>query len=126
MRRSAAISATGGSSSPGKTKSKDETTESSDQAVESKRIRTSEAIALPPSAAAEEVEVISSAADVVPVFGTMSVMGRCREMEDALFVRTNLCRPEISRRRPVHFFGVYDGHGGPHVNFTNFSCFSLY
>lgn len=53
---------------------------------------------------------------VEPTFGTMSVAGRLREMEDAITVCTNLCRPEINERRPVHFFAVYDGHGGSHVN----------
>lgn len=36
-------------------------------------------------------------------------------MENAVLVKTAMCRPEICRRRPVHFFGVYDGHGGAHV-----------
>ncbi|XP_038708682.1 probable protein phosphatase 2C 75 isoform X1 [Tripterygium wilfordii] len=50
-----------------------------------------------------------------PVFGMMSVAGRSSEMEDAISIRTNLCRPEISLQQPVHFFAVYDGHGGSHV-----------
>lgn len=52
---------------------------------------------------------------VVPMVGSLAVAGRQRDMEDAITVRTNLCSPEITRRRPVHFFGVYDGHGGSHV-----------
>nr|GFD54527.1 probable protein phosphatase 2C 75 [Tanacetum cinerariifolium] len=51
-----------------------------------------------------------------PVYGMTSVIGRQREMEDEVSVRTNLCRPEINGFRPVHFFGVFDGHGGRHVN----------
>ncbi|CAI9295762.1 unnamed protein product [Lactuca saligna] len=51
-----------------------------------------------------------------PVHGIMSVVGRQREMEDEVSVRTNLCRPEINGFRPVDFFGVFDGHGGPHVS----------
>ncbi|KAI3817939.1 hypothetical protein L1987_11740 [Smallanthus sonchifolius] len=51
-----------------------------------------------------------------PVYGTLSVIGRQREMEDEVSVRTDLCRPEINRFRPVHFFGVFDGHGGRHVS----------
>ncbi|KAK6936373.1 PPM-type phosphatase-like domain [Dillenia turbinata] len=51
----------------------------------------------------------------VPVFGSMSVSGRSREMEDAISVRTNFCSTEINRRQPLHFFGVFDGHGGSHV-----------
>lgn len=53
-----------------------------------------------------------------PLHGIMSVVGRQREMEDEVSVRTNLCRPEINGFRPVHFFGVFDGHGGCHVNFS--------
>ncbi|KAJ6764466.1 PROTEIN PHOSPHATASE 2C 75-RELATED [Salix koriyanagi] len=50
-----------------------------------------------------------------PVFGSMSVSGRSREMEDAVSVRINFFQPEVNRRRPVHLFGVFDGHGGAHV-----------
>ncbi|CAA3013285.1 probable protein phosphatase 2C 75 [Olea europaea var. sylvestris] len=57
----------------------------------------------------------SGAEIVVPMVGSLAVAGRQRDMEDAITVRTNLCSPEITRRRPVHFFGVYDGHGGSHV-----------
>ncbi|KAL2540102.1 putative protein phosphatase 2C 75 [Abeliophyllum distichum] len=65
---------------------------------------------------AEEEENISNVAEIlVPVVGSLAVAGRQRDMEDASIVRTNLCSPEITRRRPVHFFGVYDGHGGSHV-----------
>ncbi|KAK3022193.1 hypothetical protein RJ639_047015 [Escallonia herrerae] len=60
-------------------------------------------------------EASGVAADASPMVGTMSVAGRLRDMEDAISVRPNLCRPGINRCRPVHFFGVYDGHGGPHV-----------
>ncbi|KAI3731278.1 hypothetical protein L1987_62466 [Smallanthus sonchifolius] len=51
-----------------------------------------------------------------PVYGTMSVIGRQREMEDEVSVKTDLCRPEINRFRPVHFFSVFDGHGGRQVS----------
>ncbi|KAI3757536.1 hypothetical protein L6452_05076 [Arctium lappa] len=49
-------------------------------------------------------------------YGFMSVVGRARVMEDEISVRTNLCRPEINGYRPVHFFAVFDGHGGHHVS----------
>ncbi|XAR71773.1 Phosphoprotein phosphatase [Bertholletia excelsa] len=58
---------------------------------------------------------MTTAADAAPVFGVVSIAGRSGKMEDAISVRTDLCRPEINRREPVHFFGVFDGHGGPHV-----------
>ncbi|KAM0047384.1 putative protein-serine/threonine phosphatase [Helianthus debilis subsp. tardiflorus] len=50
------------------------------------------------------------------VYGVLSVIGRQREMEDHVSVILNLCRPEINGFRPVHFFGVFDGHGGRHVS----------
>ncbi|GLU20984.1 hypothetical protein SLE2022_371540 [Rubroshorea leprosula] len=56
-----------------------------------------------------------SAVEEGPVFGAVSVAGRSREMEDAISIWTHLCRPEINQKRPVHFFAVYDGHGGAHV-----------
>ncbi|KAK1577553.1 hypothetical protein Q3G72_022730 [Acer saccharum] len=49
-----------------------------------------------------------------PVIGCISVVGRAREMEDTVSVRTRLCRPDITAQQPVHFLAVYDGHGGPH------------
>ncbi|KAK9063232.1 hypothetical protein SSX86_017102 [Deinandra increscens subsp. villosa] len=57
-----------------------------------------------------------SVAETPPVYGMTSVIGRQREMEDEVSVRTSLCRPEINGFRPVHFFGVFDGHGGRHVS----------
>lgn len=62
----------------------------------------------------------SNASEVMtaPVVGAVSVAGRSRAMEDALCIRPNLCRPEINRRHPLHYFAVFDGHGGAHVNIT--------
>jgi len=50
-----------------------------------------------------------------PLYGIVSVMGRSRKMEDSVTVKPNLCKPEVNRQRPVHFFAVYDGHGGSQV-----------
>ncbi|KAL8141489.1 hypothetical protein V2J09_014521 [Rumex salicifolius] len=50
-----------------------------------------------------------------PEFGFMSLAGRRRDMEDAVSVQISLCWPEICRRQPVHFFAVFDGHGGAQV-----------
>lgn len=66
--------------------------------------------------------------DVEPLYGIVSVMGRSRKMEDSVTVKPNLCKPEINRERPVHFFAVYDGHGGSQVekefyNFYFHGCF---
>lgn len=76
---------------------------------ETKRLRSTE------PAATSSGDDVAEPEEAVPVYGTMSVSGRSRHMEDAIYVRTRLCRPGVSRRRPVHFFSVYDGHGGPHV-----------
>ncbi|CAN8253384.1 unnamed protein product [Cochlearia groenlandica] len=51
-----------------------------------------------------------------PMYGIVSVMGRSRKMEDTVTVKPNLCKPEVNRRKPVHFFAVYDGHGGSQVS----------
>lgn len=121
MRRLAAISA---ASSPPLTQSqtRKENPNWADCSAESKRIRTAENSDLQATAASSssasssgDYRESSSEPERKPVFGTMSVAGRSREMEDAIAVRTRLCRPEISGRRSVHFFAVFDGHGGPHV-----------
>ncbi|XP_050211095.1 protein phosphatase 2C 37-like [Mercurialis annua] len=44
-----------------------------------------------------------------PKFGTTSVCGRRRDMEDAVSIQTSLTGPKTS------FFGVFDGHGCSHV-----------
>ncbi|KAK9672716.1 hypothetical protein RND81_12G119400 [Saponaria officinalis] len=59
----------------------------------------------------EEVEGVV----VAPGWGTVAISGRRREMEDAVVVCMDLCCPEIADLLPVHFFAVYDGHGGSHV-----------
>ncbi|KAI3808038.1 hypothetical protein L1987_23979 [Smallanthus sonchifolius] len=59
---------------------------------------------------------INENSDPLPVYGSMSVVGRAREMEDEISVKMNFCRPEINGYRPVHFFGVFDGHGGHQVS----------
>ncbi|URD79301.1 PP2Cc [Musa troglodytarum] len=46
-------------------------------------------------------------------YGTISLTGRSREMEDAVSVWPGFFRPEGSG--PLHFFAVFDGHGGYHV-----------
>lgn len=51
----------------------------------------------------------------VPLAGVVAVAGRQRMMEDAVTVLMGLCSPLINRGLPVHYFGVYDGHGGDHV-----------
>ncbi|KAK6158528.1 hypothetical protein DH2020_005842 [Rehmannia glutinosa] len=73
--------------------------------------------AVPPAAAAGGPVPAAAEAErgnAVPVVGAVAVAGRQREMEDAVTVETCLCPPAINGFLPVHYFGVYDGHGGPH------------
>ncbi|KAL5228073.1 hypothetical protein ABZP36_016338 [Zizania latifolia] len=52
--------------------------------------------------------------DQFPRFGTTSVCGRRREMEDAVSIRSDFL-PGSSKH---HFYGVFDGHGCSHVATT--------
>ncbi|KAL7159811.1 hypothetical protein ABFS83_01G052200 [Erythranthe nasuta] len=52
----------------------------------------------------------------VPVVGGVAIPGRQRTMEDTVMIKTDLCSPAMNRYRPVHYFGVFDGHGGPHFS----------
>lgn len=45
-----------------------------------------------------------------PRHGAVSACGRRREMEDAMTIL-----PSFADDGRLHFFGVYDGHGGPHA-----------
>lgn len=55
------------------------------------------------------------------VFGYVSVAGRLREMEDTVCVKPQFFR--LPNGSYIHFFAVFDGHGGSHVIFLNFSFF---
>ncbi|KAL6960281.1 protein-serine,threonine phosphatase [Sarracenia purpurea var. burkii] len=112
MRRLAAISVAG-SSFPADADSGDNCTEGITDPAWSPASSGEDAEVL--SDSPSDTAILTPAIDSVPVFGTMSVAGRSRDMEDTICVRTSLCRPEINLWRPVHFFGVYDGHGGTHV-----------
>ncbi|KAK4734415.1 hypothetical protein R3W88_008676 [Solanum pinnatisectum] len=57
----------------------------------------------------------SAPKEPVPLVGAISLIGRRSSMEDAISVWPNLCSPYINKHRPIDFFAVYDGHGGPHV-----------
>ncbi|KAJ6386537.1 hypothetical protein OIU78_016455 [Salix suchowensis] len=35
--------------------------------------------------------------------------------EPSFWEHVSVRKPEVNRRRPVHLFGVFDGHGGAHV-----------
>ncbi|XP_011092720.1 probable protein phosphatase 2C 75 [Sesamum indicum] len=71
-----------------------------------------------PSRMIPNAPVVEARGFAVPVVGAVAVAGRQREMEDAVAIHTNLCSPVINLGRPVHYFGVYDGHGGDHFALT--------
>ena len=53
----------------------------------------------------------------IPIFGSISIQGLADRMEDRVVVQENFCddQPDIAGGKPLHFFAVYDGHGGSHV-----------
>ncbi|KAM0930548.1 hypothetical protein ACQ4PT_000869 [Festuca glaucescens] len=46
-------------------------------------------------------------------FGSVALIGRFRKMEDTVSLHPSFC--VWAGGEPMHFFGVFDGHGGPHV-----------
>ena len=52
-----------------------------------------------------------------PQFGFVSLSGRSREMEDAVSLRPCFYSPDGSSSSSLHFFAVFDGHGGSHVKY---------
>ncbi|XP_050385300.1 protein phosphatase 2C 37-like [Argentina anserina] len=50
-----------------------------------------------------------------PRYGSTSVCGRRRDMEDAVSIHPTLCKAQGSDSGGCHFYGVYDGHGCSHV-----------
>ncbi|KAL8236754.1 hypothetical protein R6Q59_017835 [Mikania micrantha] len=50
-----------------------------------------------------------------PRFGVASVCGRRREMEDAVAIHPSFIDRDDNQASSMHYFGVYDGHGGSHV-----------
>lgn len=58
------------------------------------------------------------------MFGFISLFGRSREMEDAVSVRPGFFRRD--GRAPLHFFAVFDGHGGSHVNIESLPHLSFF
>lgn len=49
-------------------------------------------------------------------FGSTSVCGRRRDMEDAVSIHPSLCQNNSPDSDGCHFYGVYDGHGCSHVS----------
>ncbi|XP_060212887.1 protein phosphatase 2C 37-like [Lycium barbarum] len=48
----------------------------------------------------------------LPKFGSTSICGRRRDMEDAVAIHPSFCNENSNN---LHFYGVYDGHGCSHV-----------
>jgi hypothetical protein len=64
-----------------------------------------------------------------PPHGLVSVCGRRREMEDAVAAFPSLVQfppipalQAVTEEAPLHFFGVYDGHGGSQVRQDALAC----
>ncbi|XP_022945032.1 probable protein phosphatase 2C 75 isoform X1 [Cucurbita moschata] len=118
MRRLAAVPSAKPSPSPSTSHHHRKENQTESSGFEKKRVRKTDGDDTPEvltsSSSGEDVNaVVASSSVPQPVFGMMSVSGRSREMEDAVSVSTCHIGPES--RLPVHFFAVYDGHGGPHV-----------
>lgn len=56
----------------------------------------------------------------MPEFGCISIQGLAESMDDVVSVKEEFFRPDIVGGRTLHFFSVYDGHGGSHVVPLNF------
>ncbi|XP_009382153.2 protein phosphatase 2C 51 [Musa acuminata AAA Group] len=67
------------------------------------------------TSSASDGEPVSLAIGSVPAvaFGSISLAGRSREMEDAVSIQPDFFRAEGGPS--IHFFAVFDGHGGSHV-----------
>ncbi|CAN6234348.1 unnamed protein product [Urochloa humidicola] len=69
---------------------------------------------LPPAGPPPPQQQIPAAARAWPVaFGSLSVAGRSRDMEDTVSLRPGFFT--WADGSPMHFFAVFDGHGGSHV-----------
>ncbi|KAJ1270117.1 hypothetical protein BS78_06G030300 [Paspalum vaginatum] len=70
---------------------------------------------LPPAGLQLAAAQPEAAAQVWPVaFGSLSIAGRMRTMEDTVSLRPAFCT--WIDGSPMHFFAVFDGHGGSHVS----------
>lgn len=65
---------------------------------------------VPADAGQTQAGVVENCGGAEPGNGGVSVCGRRREMEDAMTIL-----PSFADAGRLHFFGVYDGHGGPHA-----------
>ncbi|VVB15656.1 unnamed protein product [Arabis nemorensis] len=116
MRRQAAVFGDPNSSSSSKSRDRTEQEVYSRFSLVRKQPRRTEIGGLPADIGGFFPSPTKSGPEDEPMYGVVSVMGRSRNMEDRVTVKPNLCRPEVNRQRPVHFFAVYDGHGGSQVS----------
>ncbi|XP_021729058.1 probable protein phosphatase 2C 8 [Chenopodium quinoa] len=82
------------------------------QKAKSSRRRRVEIQRLKSSCRESQNGVVEEVNDTCGAHGGVSVMGRRREMEDALTMEKELVELELKK---YDYFGVYDGHGGSHV-----------
>lgn len=66
-----------------------------------------------PDLKSEPVQLVLS--DRCPKYGSTSVCGRRRDMEDAVSIHPSFYGQDRRTGSRLHFFGVFDGHGCSHV-----------
>ncbi|XP_051214519.1 probable protein phosphatase 2C 37 [Lolium perenne] len=109
---SAAVAAAAGSEE--KVQTTTPTSESSEEEPEGASAAAAAAAINVASATTSLPSDAGTAAAVWPVaFGSVALAGRLREMEDTVSLHPSFC--VWADGSPMHFFAVFDGHGGPHV-----------
>ncbi|MQL77489.1 hypothetical protein Taro_009861 [Colocasia esculenta] len=78
--------------------------------------RTASSSGMPEAPVAPSSSRRVDAVDSPPEFGSVSLAGRSREMEDAVSLHPGFFSPGADGASPLHFFAVFDGHGGTHVS----------
>ncbi|CAN6270945.1 unnamed protein product [Urochloa humidicola] len=68
---------------------------------------------LPPAGPPPQLPAAAAAREWPVAFGSLSVAGRSRDMEDTVSLRPGFYTWVDGS--PMHFFAVFDGHGGSHV-----------
>ena len=102
------------SSSSSQSASQGSSQEEADQEVQEMELAPLPPAGLQPEPEPEPVAAVA-AQQVWPVaFGSVTMAGRMRIMEDTVSLHPNLCT-WAADGSPMHFFAVFDGHGGPHV-----------